>query len=83
MQVQVELYGGLRERVGTSELVLTLEEVESLSVSEALEALTRAYPALRGGLGGVAVAIGDKLVGRDVLLRDAAVISLLPPVSGG
>lgn len=83
MQVQVELYGGLRERVGTNELVLTLEEVESASVSEALEALIAAYPALRGGLSGVAVAIGDALVGRDVVLRDSAAISLLPPVSGG
>lgn len=83
MKLHIELYGGLKQRVGSSQLTLELSGERDWTVEEALGVLQEEYPALRGGLDSAAVAIEAELVGRDHKVELPMTLGLLPPVSGG
>src|SRR6185312_2073754 len=76
MKVAVRLFAALRERAGTREAALELEEGASVD---------DVWPAL--GLGeepsGLVYAVNRAYVERDHTLEDGDEVALIPPVSGG
>ena len=76
MKVAVRLFAALRERAGTREAALELEEGASVD---------DVWPAL--GLGeepaGLVYAVNRTYVDRGTLLADGDEVALIPPVSGG
>jgi molybdopterin converting factor subunit 1 len=81
MQIQVLLFAQARERAGRARM--TLELPNGGRVSDALAALERMVPDLAELRPHLAVAVDQKLVGPDAVIRDGAEVALLPPVSGG
>lgn len=81
MQLTVLFFAQARERVGASSTTIALPE--GARVTDALEAIVRAYPALEPLRGHLAVAQDGVVVRASDALRDGAELALLPPVSGG
>jgi molybdopterin converting factor small subunit len=71
----------VRERSGTSELVIHLRPGET--VADAVDTLTDKFPDLVSLLPRVAFAVNQSYVKRDALLHDEDELALIPPVSGG
>ena len=82
MEVEIELYGGLRERAGVRAFRAELSAGEP-TVADVLAVVESRYPELSGKLGGVACAVDDEIVGPEFRLQEGATVALLPPVSGG
>lgn len=82
MEIRVQLFAGLRQRAGTSELIVDLDG-ERPTVADAVSAVERELPALSGILDSVARAVDEEIVTDDHRLREGSVLALLPPVSGG
>lgn len=61
----------------------TLELPAGSRVADALALLERDHPALAALRSHLAVAVDQRLVRPDSVLRDGAELALLPPVSGG
>lgn len=80
MRVTVEFYGILRQVMGTDSCVVT---PAGNTVADTLGLLCEQQPTLAGHIARVACALGDTLVARNHPLSDNAVLSLIPPVSGG
>lgn len=80
MRVTVEFYGILRQVMGTNSCVVI---PAGHTVADTLALLCEQQPALAGHVARVACALSDTLVARDHPLPDNAVLSLIPPVSGG
>lgn len=81
MRVTLHLYAGLRERAGTEELVVE-GLPEPLDVAGLKRELERRF-AHWGSLCAVRGVLGTTYVADATALADGAVVSLLPPVSGG
>ena len=81
MRLTVHLFAGLRERAGTSRLVLE-DLPEPLDVAGLKRELFRRHAEL-GDLRSVRGVLGDAYVPEDTELRDGSEVHLLPPVSGG
>jgi len=81
MRLTVQLFAALRERAGASRLELH-DLPEALDVAALKLELERRHPQL-GGLQHVRGVLGTSYVRDDTALHDGAVVSLLPPVSGG
>jgi len=80
--VQVLYFAALRELAGRAEEALELPE-NVQTVRDFVSYLERARPALRGKLATVRVALDEAFANDSDALRDAQVIALIPPVSGG
>ncbi len=81
MQLSVRLFAGLRERAGTS--VLVLEGLpERLTIAELKREIERRHPRI-GSLEHVAGVIGTQYANGEREVRAGDDVSLLPPVSGG
>ena len=78
--MEVELYGVLRGVVGARSCSV---EVAESSVQAVLDAVVALHPEIAGALRGVAVAVDERIVGRDAAVPRGAAVALLPPVSGG
>ena len=81
MNVNVLLFAQARECAGAARLELALPP--GSRVADALEALTRAHPALAPLRAHLATAVNGELVRPDAALAEGAELALLPPVSGG
>ncbi len=82
MNVRVELYGGLRARLGTDEVEVQLDSAEP-TVADVVAAVEQQHPKLEGTLRRVARAVDDEIVGDDHPVSPGSTVALLPPVSGG
>ena len=82
MKIEIELYGGLRQRVGARAVQVVVDGGEP-TVGDAIEALQAKFPDLAGALDGVARAVDDEIVGDDHRIGPQTPLALLPPVSGG
>ena len=82
MKIEIELYGGLRQRAGTKRVAVEVDSA-SPTVGEVVDGLQQQVSALDGILGSVARAVGDEIVDDDFELGRDCVVALLPPVSGG
>ncbi len=81
MQLSVQLFASLRERAGVPRLELQ-DLPEPLDISALKRELTLRHPEL-GDLAHVRGVLGTSYVKDDTLLTPGALVSLLPPVSGG
>jgi molybdopterin converting factor subunit 1 len=79
--IAVRCFAALREAAGAEVLRVTLPA--DGDVSALRHALLRAHPSLEALLPSTAVAVNQRLVGDDAVLREGDEVALLPPVSGG
>lgn len=82
MEIEFELYGGLRQRAGARKVTVSVSSAEP-TVGDAVDALCREVSALEGVLESVARAVDDEIVADDHRLEQGKKVALLPPVSGG
>lgn len=80
MGLRILFFGGCAERLGRKSLDVPLGA--PVRVSELVSTLTELRP-LRGGLGGVQIAINLEYAGADAEVRDGDEVAFLPPYSGG
>ena len=81
MQVSVKLFAILREKAGTSEVVLTLPD--SARVSDARDQLLRQHPELTNLIDRVAFAVNRSYADLRTPVHEGDEVAALPPVSGG
>lgn len=81
MNVNVRLFGGLTERVGTS--VITVELSEGATVAHLLDAVALQYPTLSGVVSHVKVAVDLEIAADATVITGIQELALLPPVAGG
>lgn len=82
MEIEVQLYGGLRERLGgANRLRVTL--ADGATVADLRTVLAGQHPTLAGLLDRVQVAVDLELATSDEPLRADREVALLPPVAGG
>jgi MoaE-MoaD fusion protein len=81
MRLSVRLFAGLRERAGTSTLVVD-DLPERLTIGELKRELERRHPGL-GSLEHVAGVVGTQYAPAERVVVAGDDVSLLPPVSGG
>ena len=80
MRITVRFFAILKDRAGTTQA--TLDVPEASSIAQALQEITRHYPAV-GGFGSIAFAVNQTYASADTVLHDNDELALLPPVSGG
>ncbi len=81
MNLTVRFFATLKDRVGAS--TVNIDVPNSTSVENLLSALVREYPALKGSLTSVVVAVNQQFTDTDQNLSTEDEIVLFPPVSGG
>ena len=81
MRVNVKLFAILRERAGTSELVIHLRP--GATVADAAETLAEKFPDLATFLPRIAFAVNQSYSKRETPLSEGDELALIPPVSGG
>ena len=81
MRVNVKLFAIVRERAGTSELVIHLRP--GATVADAAETLVEKFPDLGPLLSRVAFAVNQNYARRETALSEGDELALIPPVSGG
>jgi molybdopterin converting factor subunit 1 len=81
VQIKVLFFAVLRELAGCSECELALPQ--SVSAASVLTLLEQQYPALRGGLDQVRVAVNETFVHLEHAVVAGDTIALIPPVAGG
>lgn len=81
MRVNVKLFAILRERAGTSELVIHLRP--GATVADAIDTLADKFPDIVSLLPRIAFAVNQSYVKRDAALSEGDELALIPPVSGG
>jgi molybdopterin converting factor subunit 1 len=81
MRINVKLFAILRERAGTTEVVLHLRP--GATVADASAELAEKFPDLSAFLGRVAFAVNQSYVKTDAPLSEGDELALIPPVSGG
>ena len=81
MNLTVRFFATLKDRVGAS--TVNIDVPNSTSVENLLSALVKEYPALKGSLTSVVVAVNQQFTDTDQNLSTEDEIVLFPPVSGG
>ncbi len=81
MNVRVRLFAGMRERLGKSELALTLPD--ALDVAGLQSLLATQYPALNLDQQRFTITVNRTFARPDQPLHDGDEVALIPPVSGG
>ncbi|MBI2865516.1 MAG: molybdopterin converting factor subunit 1 [Chloroflexi bacterium] len=81
MKVKLKLFATYREKVGQSELELSVPE--GSTAGGVLARLVADYPALAGLAGATMFAVDQEFAAADAVLYDGQELALLPPVSGG
>jgi sulfur-carrier protein len=77
MQVQVMIFGQLKDITGTSGIFLQdISDTDKLIVE-----LKKLYPALADAK--YAIAVDKKVINQNTILADQHTVALLPPFSGG
>ena len=80
MNVRLLFFAGLRDSVGTAEMLYDVRDGPQ-TVAALREQLTTRYPDL--ALESVRVAINEDFVEADHALAEADLVAFIPPVSGG
>ena len=81
MQIEVQYFAVLADRIGTRSESIELPEHATVSV--AMETLTTRHAVLQTMAGSLATAVGDAYVSTDTVLTEGDVLAIIPPVSGG
>jgi MoaE-MoaD fusion protein len=81
MRVEVRLFGGLADRVGSPRLEVELPA--DATVADLRTAVAAAHPPLAPLLARTSVAVDLEVARDEQPLRDAREVALLPPVAGG
>ncbi|MGH2737802.1 MAG: molybdenum cofactor biosynthesis protein MoaE [Actinomycetota bacterium] len=81
MNVRVRLFGGLADRVGATEEIVSLDEEST--AGQVLEAVTRRHPSFAGIASALQVAVNLEVVPSGHRVRPGDEVALLPPVAGG
>ncbi len=79
MQIEVLLFGITRDVVGQNDLALTV--ADAITVAQLRKQLADEYAALKNY--NYAIAVNEAYAEDDTPLKDADVVALIPPVSGG
>ena len=80
--ITVKLFALLKDKAGRDELRI---DAGPGTVSELLEAVSRAYPSLAGMIsdGGILISVNREFARRDAMVKDGDEVALMPPFSGG
>lgn len=81
MLLEVRLFGGLTERVGSARTRISL--ADDATVGDLRRAVAAQHPSVAGLLGSVKVAVDLEVVSDDLTLSEDSEVALLPPVAGG
>ena len=81
MTVRIQCFAQLRDRLGQSELSVTLPRAST--AREVLHALRERYPSAAPLLGVSRLAVNWEYVSEERLLHDGDEVAIIPPVSGG
>jgi molybdopterin converting factor subunit 1 len=80
-KVHVRLFAGLRDLVGSRDLMLDLPEGATVGVLR--DRIGADYPVVQPFLTTLVCAIDEEYVPGDHRLREGDLVALIPPVSGG
>ena len=79
--VSVKFFAGFRERVGTDEINLDIDEI---TVEELISLLDKEHPGIKELIkSGATIALNRSVAKLDDVVKDADVVAIFPPVSGG
>ncbi len=81
MKIKLKLFAMYRDKVGRSELELSVPE--GTTVGGVLALLLADYPSLSGLAESTMFAVDQEFASADKVLHDGQELALLPPVSGG
>ena len=81
MRVEVLLFAAAREKAGAARIGLDL--AEGATVADLWTRLGDEHPALAPVLARCRAAIDEEFASPTALLREGAIVAVLPPVSGG
>lgn len=81
MNIKVDLFGGLRHAVGTSELEVRLGE--AATIKRLLEMLGEQYPELGRLSKLTVVSVNHTLADGSEMLKDGDVVSMISALAGG
>ncbi len=81
MEVEILFFARLRELAGTKST--TLQLASRATVSEALDAISSAYPDLREVLTRCRTALNEEFTTLEAIIPENGVLAIIPPVSGG
>jgi MoaE-MoaD fusion protein len=81
MKIRVRLFAGMRERVGKSEIAVSLADATDIAALEAH--LAEEYPGLNLQQQRFTVTVNRVYARPDRVLHDGDEVALIPPVSGG
>src|SRR4051794_10901448 len=82
MKLQIQLFAGLVDLLGTPELEVNLEQ-ESITAGELKELLMRQFPHASKTLSSCFFALNQAYADDEATLTPTDEIALIPPVSGG
>lgn len=84
MNIQIALFAGLADRIGTSSLNFAYSHTERpLTAASLKEALAEAYPLAANLLAASFVAVNQEYAAGDTPITPEDEVALIPPVSGG
>ena len=81
MKLKLLFFASLRERAGTSEMTIELDE--PITVEALWHRLQRDHPRLASYSGPLRFAVDQSYVDNQETLQDNAEVAFIPPVSGG
>jgi molybdopterin converting factor subunit 1 len=81
MRCEVLLFAQVREAVGAGSVMLDLPD--GATVGDALDSLGAMHEAIGAMRGRLAMAVNERYVQPQTVLREGDRIALIPPVSGG
>lgn len=81
MIVTIRLFAVARQRAGSPEIAVTLDEPATVGVLK--RAVAEQYPSLAPLMAGMMVAVSNEYVRDDHTILEGQEVALIPPVSGG
>jgi len=81
LRITIRLFASFRERAGTPEVRMELDERATLSML--LDRLESIYPSISGMRGSLLKSVNGRYAEERVALNDGDTVALMPPVSGG
>ncbi|MCM3038800.1 molybdopterin converting factor subunit 1 [Paenibacillus motobuensis] len=82
MKIEISLFAGLAERLGTSRISLNCSE-SSLTAERLKKLLSDAYPDASPLISAAMVAVNQEYAAANCPIQETDEIALIPPVSGG
>lgn len=80
-KIKVKLFAILRERVGESEITITVPS--GITVNHLNSEILKKYPQLKSFSNKFVTSVNCKVTTRDTVITSKDEVALLPPVSGG